>query len=534
VVGTLLVLWCLTALTPVSLFALNLTTALGLGLAIDYSLFMVNRFREELRAGADVDDAVLQTVRTAGRTVVYSAATVALSLSALLVFPLYFLRSFAYAGIAVVALAALAAVLVLPAALALLGHWVDRLTLIRRRVPGRQVQHQRTFWEVLALAVMRWPVPVALATVVLLGVLGAPFLDVRFGNTDDRGLPTSAASRQASDAVRAGFDAFDTETLSVVSATRLDDTRLDAYAAALSRLPGAARVESGLGTYQGGVRIAPPQEDGRATATGTWLSVAPAVAANTEASERLVHDVRAVPGSARVRVGGPAAGLADARSAGAARRPVAMTIVAVAVGVLLFLFTGSVLVPVKALLLNLLSLSATFGSMVLIFQKGHLRWLFGDFTVTGTLDITMPILMFCVAFGLSMDYEVFLLSRIREEWVATADNTTAVARGIGHTGRLITSAAVLISVVFLSLAISAVTSLKMLGVGLALAVLVDATIVRGALVPAFMRLAGRANWWAPPVLRAMHDRFGLREEPATATTADRGAMAGDEFVACLK
>jgi RND superfamily putative drug exporter len=228
-----------------------------------------------------------------------------------------------------------------------------------------------------------------------------------------------------------------------------------------------------------------------------------------------------------VLVGGRSAELVDTRGAITDQLPLGLGLMAAAVGILLFLFTGSVLIPLKALVLNLLSLTATFGAMVWVFQEGHLRWLVGDFAVTGTLDITMPVLMFCVAFGLSMDYELFLLSRIREEWLAGAGNVNSVIRGVERTGGLITGAALIVAVVFLSFVSSGVTFLKLLGLGLALAVLVDATIIRGVLVPAFMRLAGRANWWAPRPLRALHALIGLRESPAPRESRPDLAKADD-------
>jgi RND superfamily putative drug exporter len=515
IAGTLAELWILANLTDVSVFALNVTTALGLGLGIDYSLFVVTRFREELARGLSPDRAVIETVQTAGRTVVYSAATVTLSLTALLVFPLYYLRSIAYAGIAVVVLAAVSTVVVLPAVLALLGERVNRLALFRRP-PTRRAKVLPNFWERLAGAVMRRPGLVAVGVVAILLVLGTPFLHAQFGLPDDRALPQSASSRQAGDMLREDFATQESAQLFVVSNQRTDASTLTGYALDLSRLPGAARVDALTGSFANGVQVAAP--DGSSarfeSGSGTWLSIVPAADPSPTSGKELVNRLRSTPAPAPVLVGGESADLVDTSNAIADNVPWALAIIAVAVGILLFLFTGSVIVPLKALVLNLLSLSATFGAMVWIFQEGHLRWLLGNFTVTGQLDVTIPILMFCVAFGLSMDYEVFLLSRIREEWERTGDNTLAVARGLGHTGRLITATAAIIAVVFLSFATSSVTPLKLLGVGLALAVLMDATLVRGLLVPAFMKLTGRINWWAPPWLRRVHTRFGLREAPA--------------------
>jgi RND superfamily putative drug exporter len=515
VAGTLATLWILASLTDVSVFALNVTTALGLGLGIDYSLFVVTRFREELARGLGPNRAVIETMQTAGRTVVYSAATVTLSLVALLVFPMYLLRSIAYAGIAVVVLAAFSTVVVLPAVLALLGERVNKLALFRRP-PARQARALPNFWERLAGAVMRRPGLVAAGVVAILLVLGTPFLRAEFGLPDDRALQQSASSRQAGDMLREDFATQESAQLFVISDQTTDADALTGYALDLSRLPGAARVDALTGSFANGVQVAPPDRFSARfeSGSGTWLAVVPAVDPSSTTAKELVDRLRSTPAPVPVLVGGQSAQLVDTSAAIADKLPWALAIIAVAVGILLFLFTGSVIVPLKALVLNLLSLSATFGAMVWVFQEGHLRWLLGDFTVTGQLDVTMPILTFCLAFGLSMDYEVFLLSRIREEWERTGDNTVAVARGLGHTGRLITAAAALLAVVFLSFATSGVTPLKLLGVGMTLAVLMDATLVRGLLVPAFMKLTGRANWWAPPWLRWVHARFGLREAPA--------------------
>ncbi|HEX8927527.1 MAG TPA: MMPL family transporter [Actinomycetota bacterium] len=560
IVGTLLVLRLLAALTDVSVYALNLTTALGLGLAIDYSMFMVSRYREELRGGLEPAEALVATMRTAGRTVLFSAATVAVALLALLVFPLYFLRSFGYAGIAVVALAALGALVVLPALLAVLGRRIDslRLPLGRRRRPA---EVGTGAWHRIAMAVMRRPVPIALAVVAVLLVLGAPFLGVRFGLPDDRVLPASATSRQVADAIRSDFTARDADALQVVATDSGDPTRrtgeIAAYATALSRLDGVARVDALTGAYAAGHQVAPagprpgegtgtpagPGKDATgvadatrtagtgtpatqsaasqatgaaasarfATSDATWLRVVPTVEAYSGAGERLVERVRALPAPFAVEVGGHSAQLVDTKAAIGDRLPLAVAIIAVATLVLLFLMTGSVIIPVKALILNLLSLSAVYGAMVFVFQEGHLSGLLG-FTPTGTIDTSMPVLLSCIAFGLSMDYEVFLLSRIKEEHDRSGDTVSSVAIGLERSGRIVTTLAALLAIVFAAFATSQVTFLKLFGIGAALAIVVDATLIRALLVPAFMRLAGRANWWAPRPLRLLHDRVGLRED----------------------
>jgi RND superfamily putative drug exporter len=533
IVGTLLLLRLLGDLTDVSIYALNLTTALGLGLAIDYSLFIVSRYREELRAGREPADALLVTMTTAGRTVLFSAATVAISLLALLVFPLYFLRSFGYAGIAVVALAALGALVVLPALLAVLGRRVDRLRLPigrRRRaaarspgaplrgapVPSGAATAGGGFWHRLATGVMRRPLPIATAVVAFLLLLGAPFLGVRFGLPDDRVLPAGAGSRQVADALRAGFAADESGALSVV-ATGIGDPAgrrqdIDRYATALSRLDDVSRVDALTGSYADGRRLQGPTPAATrfAAPDGTWLSVVPSVASNSARGEDLVARVRALPAPFGAQVTGPAAQLVDTKASLAAHLPAAAAIIATVTFLLLFLMTGSVVVPLKALVLNLLSLTAVYGAMVFVFQEGHLTDVLG-FTATGTIDTSMPVLMFCIAFGLSMDYEVFLLSRIKEEHDRTGDTVAAVAVGLERSGRIVTAAAALLAIVFAAFATSSVSFLQLFGVGTALAVVVDATLIRALLVPAFMRLAGQANWWAPAPLRRLHRRVGLRE-----------------------
>jgi RND superfamily putative drug exporter len=514
VVGTLLMLFLLTLVTDVSIFAINLTTALGIGLGIDYSLFIVSRFREEMRGGLAPADAIVRTVETAGRTVLFSGLTVAISLSALLVFPMYFLRSFAYAGVAVVALACFGALVFLPSLLAVIGTRIDRLTLLRR--PPKAGTGA---WHRIATFVMRRPWPIAVSIVALLLLLGTPFLGARFGLPDDRVLPESASSRQVQDQIRENFTSQEAAALSVVAVEAGPpgperDAAIDDYAAELSTLDGVARVDAATGSYLGGRPVAPPTAASARFegADGTWLAVVPAVEPISAEGERLVEQVRATPAPFETLVTGPSAELVDSKDSITSRLPLAGAIIGIVTFVLLFLMTGSVLVPIKAIVLNLLSLTATFGAMVWIFQDGNFSGLL-DFTATGTLDTSMPILMFCIAFGLSMDYEVFLLSRIKEEHDRTGDNLASVAMGLERTGRIVTAAAAVLSVVFIAFATSGITFIKMFGVGMALAVLVDATLIRAALVPAFMRLAGDANWWAPRPLRRLYDRIGLHEAP---------------------
>ena len=529
IVGTLLVLRVLAEVTDVSIYALNLTTALGLGLAIDYSLFIVSRYREELRAGREPADALVVTMGTAGRTVLFSAATVAVSLLALLVFPLYFLRSFGYAGIAVVALAAIGALVVLPALLAVLGRRVDRLRLPigRRRAAAAATREPGAgLWHRIATSVMRRPVPIALAVVAFLVLLGTPFLGVRFGLPDDRVLPAGAEGRQVAEAVRANFAADESSALSVVAPGIGDPAahlaEIDGYAAALSRLDGVDRVDALTGSYAAGQRLQgplpagdaaiPPEARRFAAADGTWLSVVGSVEPYSAAGEDLVAAVRHLEAPLGAQVTGPSAQLVDTKASLFGNLPAAGAIIALVTFALLFLMTGSVVIPVKALVLNLLSLTAIYGAMVFIFQDGHLAGVLG-FTPTGTIDTSMPVLLFCIAFGLSMDYEVFLLSRIKEEHDRTGDTVASVAAGLERTGPIVTTAAALLAIVFIAFATSEVSFLKLFGIGTALAILVDATLIRALLVPAFMRLAGRANWWAPAPLRRLHARVGLREAP---------------------
>jgi RND superfamily putative drug exporter len=513
VLGSFFALWITTQVTDVSIFAINLVTALGIGLGIDYALFMVTRFREELGRGRTPDEAVVRTVATAGRTVVFSGITVGIALSALLVFPQFFLRSFAYAGIATVTLAVLAAVLVLPALLAVLGTRVNRFRVLR----GATEVADHGFWYRWSAFVMARPWPILIGGVALLVALGLPFFRVTFGQTDDRVLPASAQSAQAGQLLRDKFDARESDPLTVVGPSSTASTSaVTTYATALSKVGGVSRVDAVTGSFVDGAQVAPATPASArfaaAAGDGTWLSVVTKVEPYSSEGKQVVTDLRAVPSPlGTTYVGGDAAVFVDSQDAMGSRLPWAIGIIAIATFILLFLFTGSVVLPVKALVLTTLSLSATFGAMVWIFQEGHLSQYLGDFTVTGELDTSMPILMFCIAFGLSMDYEVFLLSRIKEEYDRTRDNTAAVQLGLQRTGRLVTSAAALLAIVFLAFATSGVTIIKMLGIGVALAVLVDATIVRGLLVPAFMRVAGDWNWWAPAPLRRLHDRIGISD-----------------------
>ena len=444
IVGTFLVLLVINSFTEVSVFSLNLTTGMGLGLAIDYSLFIVSRYREELRAGAEPNIAIERTVATAGRTVAFSALTVAASLCALLVFPLAFLKSFAYAGIAVAALAGLYAVVVLPALLAVLGRRVDALTIRRQAINPPE----EGFWHKMAVRVMRRPIPFATAAIVVLLFLGSPALRMQLGLPDDRVLPRDKPARQVSDIIRNEFPSKEAGALSVVSpgldaAARAAD--LDAYATQLAALPGVSRVDAPTGSYVHDGPVLPAATNPALYTRfvgegGTFLSVVPSIEPLSGQGEQLVKDVRAVHPPFTVQVAGMSAQLVDSKAGLFSKLPLALLIIAAITFVLMFLMFGSVVVPAKAVVLNLLSLSATFGAMVWIFQEGHLSGALG-FTPTGALDSTTPILMFCVAFGMSMDYEVFLLSRIKEEHDRGRSNVESVALGLERTGRIVTAAA---------------------------------------------------------------------------------------------
>jgi len=478
VAGTLAILRVLSSITDVSVFALNVTTALGFALAVDYSLFIVSRYQEELQAGRTVSEAVRRSLRTAGRTVLVSALTVLVSLTGLLVFPLFFLRSLAYAGMAVVALATISALVVLPAALLVVGRRINSLDVFAR---WRRTEPS-SWWDRLARGVMRRPIAVAVPVTLVLVALALPFGSVTFALGDDRVLPTTAPAHQAMEAVRSEFPGGDRTGLTVVLPGLVAGPDRDDY---VRRLGALADVRTHTG------------------AAGTWLSL------TGQGETELVRQVRAVPAPVLVLVGGRAAEVADTKQLIGERLPWAIGIVVAATLILLFLFTRSIFLPVKALLLNLLSLSVPFGAIVYVFQHGHLQWLVGDFTVTGTTNLMMPILMFCIAFGLSMDYEVLLLSRIVEEHANGRDVVDATAAGLQHTGRLFTASAALVATVLGSLVTSGLTVLKLLGFGLMLAVLVDATLVRCLLVPAIMKLAGRVNWWCPAWLRPGRQQIGL-------------------------
>lgn len=547
ILGSMAVLRAITFFTEVSIYALNLSVALGLALAIDYTLLLVSRFRDELAAGRERDAALVRTMQTAGRTVVFSAVTVGLSMLPLALFPMYFLKSFAYTGIAVVLFALVAALVVAPAAIALLGQRLDALDLrrlARRLASGRGRQQlsaaeqrdspvEQSFWYRSAKMIMRHSVPIIVVVVALLVLVGVPFLGVAWGSPDDRVLPTTASARQVGDQLRADFaqDATTSVTVVVPDTTGVTAGDLAEYASRLSRVPNVLSVSAPGGTFVQGSPVGPPTGATGMADGSAFLTVASPAPLYSKASETQLDQVHEVagPAGARVQLTGDAQTNRDNARAVTAQLPWVLGLIGVITFVLLFLVTGSLLIPLKALLLNVLSLTAAFGAIVWVFQEGHLGGL--GTTATGTLTAGMPVLLFCIAFGLSMDYEVFLVSRIREYWLASdrtsAANDESVALGLGRTGRVITAAALIMSISFAALAAAQVSFMRLFGVGLTLAILVDATIIRTVLVPAMMHLMGRWNWWAPKPLVWLHERFGLSESspPAVAADGEQQAMA---------
>ena len=496
ILGSFTVLRLLTLATTVSIYSVNITTIMGLGLGIDYGLFIVTRFREELRRTPTVEAAVARTVATAGRTVVVSGVTVALALTSLMLFPAAFLRSMGYGGVATVAVDVIAAVTVLPALLAVLGRRVNALR-VRKRA-GITPKHAQGTWTRIARSVMRRPLAYIAVIVVVLLALGAPFLKISWGGTDARVLPASSAVRQVSDKLASEFPANSTAPIEAVVS---DVTGKDALAAYIKKIDAIGGV---TGTQITGQRGGTARLD---------VSYRPQY--YSRQARQIVTGIRAItpPPRATVLVGGATAQLVDELSSVGATLPWMALLTGLATFVLLFLAFGSVVLPVKAIVMNVLSLSATFGVIVWVFQWGHLSGLL-QFT-PGPIDPTMPILLLGIVFGLSMDYEVFLLSRIRERYDETGDNTVAVASGLQRTGGLITSLALLLIIVVGLFSASSITFLKLLGVGMIVALIVDAAVVRVLLVPATMRLLGRANWWAPRPLRGLYARYGIREtEPA--------------------
>jgi trehalose monomycolate/heme transporter len=514
ILGSFAALRLLTLVTSVSIFSINITTILGLGLAIDYGLFMVARFRDELRQQPSTEAAVARTLATAGRTVAVSGITVALALASLMLFPEILLRSMGYGGVATVLVDMLAALTVLPALLAVLGPRVNALR-IRRSVSRPAAADGSGAWYRVARSVMRRPVAYIAVIVIALLALGSPFRSISWGGTDARALPAGSAPRVVTEALARDFPVNSTTPIEALVQFRgpasapSERAALAAYVTRLDHLPG---VISGQVT---GV-------------AGNFARVDLRFGANAQsaAARNLVTQVRAVPApaGAHVYVGGATAQLVDELASLGSVLPWMALMVVLTTFVLLFLAFGSVVLPIKAIVMNALSLTATFGAIVWIFQEGHLSGLL-HFTPTGTIDPTTPILMLAIIFGLSMDYEVFLLSRIRERYDVTGDNQAAIAGGLQRTGGIITSLALMLVIVTGSFSASGITFIKLMGVGMIIALIVDATVIRVLLVPATMRLLGRANWWAPRPLRRLYARYGISEagEPPAEV---RGPAAG--------
>lgn len=490
IVCTNAVLAELARVTDVSIFAMNLTTALGLGLAVDYALLMVRRFREELEVhGSDIRSAVAATTGSAGRTVLFSAVTVAAALAVMLLFPLFFLRSFAYAGIAVVGFAAFGAIVVLPALFRLLGQRVrERRTANRPLRPFLGLAGPWARWTML---ITRRPAPVAIVTAVLLLALAAPFLRASFGPLDDRLLAAGTPERTVAEQLRERFTGEPSALATVVLPAGADAARA------------AERIDAVVG-----VTATTTVSDGErpilAVSGSARLDLA------SERAQSIVERIRELPLPAGTLITGEPARQLDTEAAVERTLPTALILVAVVAAALVFLLTGSVLLPVLAVASNALSLTAMLGAVVLVFQDGALAEAL-KVTPTGFIDVTLPLLMSCIAFGLSMDYGVFLLARLVEERRRGLDARAAMAMTAQRTGGLITSAAVILAVVLIAIGSSGVTSTKMLGLGVALAVIVDATVVRSVLVPAAVVWLGERAWWAPPALRRFHERWGWRE-----------------------
>ena len=477
ILGAFFVLYLFTFFTSVSIYSLNLTTGMGLGLGIDYALLMVNRFREELHRGKSVEDSIVATMGSAGKTVFYSGMTVLVTLFSLTFFPLPFLKSFGYAGVSVVALAVVGALIGLPPILALMGSRIDKGVVRRSAITPKEDGR----WAQTARLVMKRPVAAVVLSLVILGVMAAPITNIKFSQGDSRMLP---ATNKAAIATALQAERFPGQTGNPIEIIIRDGSdkleEINAYA-------GKIRKISGI------VAVLPPETIGRDVRVVAYQAMLP----RTPDSQALIHNVRNVNAPDGTLIGGVAADYTDSQDGIARTLPWALGWVMLSVLVLIFVFTGSIILPIKAVLLNFLSLGATMGALTWVFIDGNLQWLVGSFTVTGTLDTSIVILIAVVVFGLSMDYELFLLSRIREEHMAGKTNVESVAVGLQRSARIITAAALLLGVVFASFITSGVTSIKTMGFGVALAVILDATIVRGLLVPALMRLFGERNWWAP-------------------------------------
>lgn len=523
ILGALAALHGISLFTDVSVFALNLCVAMGMALAVDYTLLILSRFREEIADGRSREKALTTTMATAGRTVLFSAVTVALCMATMVLFPQYFLKSFAYAGAAVVAFAAGAALIVTPAAITLLGRRLDALDVrpaMRRLLWG--VQGVPRTWEGLSWYrwtrfVIRHAVPIGIAVTAVLLLLGSPFHRAQWGFADDRILPVSASARQVGDQLRSQFPGSTVPDVTVVlpDVVGLPARTLDSYGAALSTVSDVASVSAPGGAFVNGRRVGAPSAPTEIRDGSAFLTVRTTAPPYTNASAVQLDGLHAVPvpGGRAVQLTGVAQSNRDSVRAIASRLPIVLGLIALITVVLVFLLTGSVVLPVKAVLMNLLSLTAAFGALVWVFQEGHLGGL--GTSATGVLGVQLPVLLLCIAFGLSMDYEVFLMARIREYWLRSdrgpQANDESVALGVAHTARVITAAALIMTISFAALMAAQVSFMRLFGFGLTVAVLADATLVRMLLVPAFMHVLGRLNWWAPAPLARLHQRLGLHE-----------------------
>ena len=482
ILGAFFLLYLITKFTAVSVFALNLVTGIGLGLGIDYSLLMVNRFREELHHGKEVADAVITTVKTAGKTVFYSGLTVAVTLGSMVVFPQSFLKSFGYAGVSVVIVAIISAIFPLPALMMMLGHRVDKFVVRKSAITPKSDGR----WAHTARFVMRRPVSIVLISLLILAAIAAPIKNVAFSQVDARVLPKNDKAAIAYEVMATRFPGQESSPIEILipgGAKSVSQEELNKYVAELQNTPGIVRVTP-----------FPVGEDLR-------IQAIQAMGSRTPEAADLIHRLRDLNSPKGTMIGGVAADYTDSQDGTAKALPWALLWITISVLVLIFIFTGSIILPIKAVLLNMLSLGATLGALTWIFIDGHLKWLVGDFTVTGTLDTGTTILVAVVVFGLSMDYELFLLSRIKEEHFAGRNNIESVAVGLQRSARIITAAAVLLAAVFAAFMTSGVTAIKMMGFGTAFAILLDATLIRAFLVPALMRLFGERNWWGPKFLK---------------------------------
>jgi RND superfamily putative drug exporter len=492
IVGTLLVLRVMAGFADTSLFALNIATGLSLGLAVDYALLMVSRYREEIGAGSALREAHRRTVQTAGRTAVFSGLTVAAAMAALIVMPQRFLYSMAVAGTSVALLSALIAILVVPSMLALLGPRIDSLSIRR----GAAVSDNSDGWYRLARGVMRRPVAVALASSALLLACAAPLLWTTLTGPSAEAVPPGQPSYDAYRYLEAHYPRDVTEAVTVT----VDGATPPAQLAAFQR-----RVEAVPGVVRGTPFIAADRE----VAYANFALAGPALGGESQDSVNTIRDLGPPAGTATL-VSGNTAGFIDQKQSLFDNAPLVVAIIAITTVILLFLLTGSVLLPLKTLVMNTLTLGATLGILVLAFQEGWLQAPL-DYTGPAAIEVTSVVFLFAILFGLATDYAVLVMARIKEHHDAGDSNEEAVAKGIGRTGRVITAAALAIAVVFLAFAVSSVFFVKQIAIGMAVGVMIDATVVRALLVPALMRLFGAWNWWAPAPLRRLQLRFGFSE-----------------------